>query len=675
MSLPFTPTAARNALAAHVLSIFLCAAASAETLKYDLVVVGGGTGGCAAAIQAGRGGLSVAVVERSNFVGGQMTGAAVSAMDDVGRTRTGLYKEFTDRVRDYYARRGTATNICLWGGDTISTEPSTARDILEQMLAGAGRIDVFLNTTAEEAIMSGGRIAGIRTVRYGGAGRGITFESGVFIDATEHGDLLPLAGAKYRVGSSVSPKIDPDANVQDITYVAVVRRYPNGLPDGLRMPGPPPGYREHAEKFRRVVTKDGSTWPGSYPFDVPSHNAYRALPDTDNPHVIIGDDSSTWQFITRTCINWANDYPGRPSGEPGLSVLYIEDPEYRKRAEREAMNRTLAFIWYMRSELGMTDWSVDDGQGYGGYFSNDWETAGDPLLPPEFADILRHFPPFPYVREGRRIVGIDTLTDADISRDAARGRAYRNYSSGLALGEYPVDVHGSRLDRFMEHDLGETSDSFPQTWAGSQGVFQVPFEAFIPEDVDGLIAAEKNISVSRMVNGAIRLHPITMHTGQAAGAIAAEAVRSGLPPRSADVLNVQRALMASGSWIAADICEDTSPDDRYWSVVQWASLYEILPKISRRQFGVNMPIKRDDLALVLGAVLGERAAEIRSALSSAGDGKFITNKEFRSVFQSLTGVSPSVPPDEFEAGFTLKRGDAIAAAFELTPLILATRGE
>jgi hypothetical protein len=219
----------------------------------------------------------------------------------------------------------------------------------------------------------------------------------------------------------------------------------------------------------------------------------------------------------------------------------------------------------------------------------------------------------------------------------------------------------------MEHDLGETSDSFPRTWVGSQGVFQVPFEVFIPKDIDGLIAAEKNISVSRMVNGAIRLHPITMHTGQAAGAIAVEAVRSGLPPRSADVMNVQRALMASGSWIAADVCEDTSPGDRYWSGIQWASLYEILPKISRRQFGVNLPIKRDDLALVLGAVLGERVAELRLALSSAGDGKFITNGEFLGILQSLTGIRPPADLDKLEYDFALKRGDAISAAFELLP--------
>ncbi|MDR1944319.1 MAG: FAD-dependent oxidoreductase, partial [Synergistaceae bacterium] len=554
-------------------------------LHYDLVVAGGGAGGCAAAIQAGRSGLSVAVVEASDFVGGQISGAAVSTMDDLGRTRTGIYAEFIDRVRARYSALGAATNICLWGGDTIATEPSAARDILTGMTDEAGGVDIYLRARIRRAIMSGDRITGVEIAREGEVNA--VLEAGVFIDATEHGDLLPLAGAAYRVGGSTSMNIDPEDNVQDITYAAVVKRYPDGLPENLRMPGPPPGYGRYVKGFRGVVAVSGDRWPGSYPFDVPSHNAYRALPDADNDALIIGDDPDTWQFITRTCLNWANDYPGAGGNRPGLSVMYIEDMEYRKKVEREAMNKTLAFIWYMQSELGMADWSVDDGQGYGGWFSNDWETARDPLLPREFAPILRHFPPFPYVREGRRIMGVETLSQRDISRDVSRGRAYKNYPSSLALGEYPIDVHGSHLDRYMEHGLGESSESFPRTWAGSEGVFQVPFGAFVPERIDGLIAAEKNISVSRMVNGAIRLQPIAMHTGQAAGAIAAEAARSGRLPRDIDVGAAQRALFASGCWIALDQSSDVTRDGPYWSAVQWASLREALPKISRSQFGVT----------------------------------------------------------------------------------------
>jgi hypothetical protein len=325
------------------------------------------------------------------------------------------------------------------------------------------------------------------------------------------------------------------------------------------------------------------------------------------------------------------------------------------------MNKTLAFIWYMQSELGMTDWSVDDGQGYGGWFSNEWETADDPLLPPEFAPILRHFPPFPYVREGRRIVGVETLTASDIKRDVLRARAYKNYPSSVALGEYSIDVHGSHLDRYMEHALGENSGSFPKTWAGNQGVFQIPFGVLIPEKIDGLIAVEKNISASRMVNGAIRLQPAAMHTGQAAGAIAAESVKSGgVRPRDVNIFAVQIALMRQGAWIAADQCADVTPDSPHWQSVQWASLYEALPrvKISRTMFGAILPIKIDELKGVLAAALPNSEID----LSGLGDGKFISKREFLLALEKA-GVISGIP-SETDVSLSLSRGDALRVVFE-----------
>jgi hypothetical protein len=647
---------------ALVILFWAASAGAGEIRTYDLVVVGAGAGGSAAAAQAARSGLSVALVEESNFIGGQITGAAVSTMDDLGRTRTGIYKEFIERARAHYGALGVATNICLWGGDTIAVEPSVARDILTDMVVSSGAVDVYLRAAVRRAEVSGGRLTGVEVELSGGADAGrALFEAAVFIDATERGDLLPLAGAAYRVGSVRSGGDASRANVQDITYVAVVKKYPGGLPDALRMSGPPPGYDRHVGKFRRTVTASGDRWPGSYPFDVPTHSAYRALPDPDNTAPIVGDDPDTWALITKTCVNWANDYPGERGDRPGLSALYIEDADYGKKIEREAMNRTLAFIWYMQSELGMTDWSVDDGQGYGGWFSNEWETAGDPLLPPEFAPILRHFPPFPYIREGRRVIGAETLTDADIKRDASRGRAYKNYPTSLALGEYPVDVHGSHLDRYMERDLGETTDSFPKEWVGNQGVFQVPFGVFIPEKIDGLIAAEKNISVSRMVNGAVRLQPIAMHTGQAAGAIAAEAVRSGVRPRDVDVLSAQLALMSAGEWIAVDQCFDIDDASPYWRPVQWASLYETMPaiKISRGAFGWNLPIKLDELRSLLDAAAPGRVME----LTGSAGGKFITNGDFLRAISDAGLASGNISPAN--ADLMLSRGEAVRYAFEL----------
>lgn len=209
---------------------------------YDVVVVGAGTGGMSAAIQAARSGLSVAVVEPSDRVGGQIVASAVSTMDDVGRTRTGLYLEFIERVRAYYARAGVATNICLWGGDTIAVEPVAAERILLEMADEAGVARIVRAARIVRVEMEGDRVAGILVeTGDGGALREERLSGKVFVEATEQGDFLAMTGARYRVGNSISPRIDERANVQDITYVAVVKRYPDGLPDALRMPGPPPG--------------------------------------------------------------------------------------------------------------------------------------------------------------------------------------------------------------------------------------------------------------------------------------------------------------------------------------------------------------------------------------------------------------------------------------------------
>ncbi len=81
---------------------------------------------------------------------------------------------------------------------------------------------------------------------------------------------------------------------------------------------------------------------------------------------------------------------------------------------------------------------------------------------------------------------------------------------------------------------------------GQDGPFVVPLEALIPEKVDGLIAAEKNISQTRLVNGATRLQPITMLTGQAAGALAALSVKQGITPRQVAYGDIKAVLESFG---------------------------------------------------------------------------------------------------------------------------------
>jgi hypothetical protein len=87
---------------------------------------------------------------------------------------------------------------------------------------------------------------------------------------------------------------------------------------------------------------------------------------------------------------------------------------------------------------------------------------------------------------------------------------------------------------YLELDLDHEEDIPHKFGERGVGPFAIPFECFIPEKIDGFLPAEKNISQSRMVNGATRLQPHTMLMGQAAGAIAALAIEKGIQPRALD---------------------------------------------------------------------------------------------------------------------------------------------
>lgn len=636
--------------------------------SYDVVVVGAGTGGCAAAISAARLGMRVALVEESTWIGGQLTASAVSTMDDVRRNRSGLYGEVISRIVAHYKALGRTVNTCYWGSDTIACEPAVGQKILSDMIAeaqgggpeGTGRVELFPETRVTSAHMEGSRLVAVTGERNF---RPLLFRGKVFIDATECGDLIPLTGARYRVGNCIAPHIDPEANVQDITYVAVIRRISGDLPPELRITTPPPGYDDHVEDFRILVTKDGSPKPGVKPVNPVVHNAYRGLPDPENPRSVDCGRANTWPHISKTGINWANDVPGNPGNQPGLSVRYIEDRRFRKAVDRQALLRTLQFLYYFQNEAGASNWTVDTTQGFGSFFSCHWEVWKD--MPEEYASVLRHFPPTPYVRESRRIVGLRTLTAADVERDEKTGMAFRNFSTSVALGEYPVDIHGSHLDRYLEHDLGEFEHIFPSSWVPSKGVFQVPLEVLIPEEVDGLVAAEKNISVSRMVNGATRLQPITLLTGQAAGTLAAVAVQRGVEPRRVKPLWVQNALWQRRSRLAMEIWQDVPIQSDWWPAVQAASLYHTMPSLGKKIFGADFPMKRRHAMELLRRAFPGHFGMDTSAPSMEF---FITRGEFEILLRMGLSAEMPLPPtavyqDDLRGEIT--RGEALARTLEV----------
>ena len=545
---------------------------------YDIIIAGAGTGGISAAIQAARMGVNVLVVESGSWVGGQATAAGVSTMDDMSRQKSGIYEEFIARLKNYYDSRGKSMGTAYWTSNSIAFEPRVGQDVLISMINDArrrGTIDFLMNSNIIGVEKDKRTVKGVTVQLPDRSTRKYTCR--VLIDATEYGDILPLAKTKYRIGNGVSRFPNPDAMIQDITWTAIMKKYPAGVPNYLRPLSPLPGYELAKRNYESFVTADGFNFRNKYPVDTPvnfaTHNSYRGLPDNSNPYNY-DSDMNTREYITKTSVNWGNDYPGVYSwnGRRGLPIAYLEDRNLRLQIEREALIKTLNFIYYVQHELG-EDWSVADDE-----YNNRILPEAARTLPREWQEIARHMPPMPYVRESRRIIGTHTLTSHELLQNSLSyrdGQTSHEFPDAIAIGGYILDLHGANTDSDMEWEFSERSSS--SITNRPRGPFQVPMNILIPEDTDGLIAAEKNISASRLAAGALRLQPITMMTGQAAGALAALCARDEKSPKEIQAIRVQWELLNSG--VALSLCHysDVPKDHPVNKSVQISNIHGLIP--------------------------------------------------------------------------------------------------
>lgn len=503
------------------------------TSSYDVVVVGAGPGGIAASLQAARMGARVALLEPTDRVGGQITAAGVSTMDEgsVAARRSGIYKEFVGQIQAYYASRGKAVNTCYFETDSLCVDPTVAEQVLRTMLGRqSARLHLYTQVKVDKVMKRGNIVTGVE------AG-GRVFMSKVLVDGDEYGDVLAMAGAAYRLGDGTSEKPDPRSCIQSITYTAIMKYYPLGVPPGLRFTSAPPGYdAQLAGYFAKYLNNNGvdhfqSKSQRNLTFT--SYNAFRGLPDVSNP-----DNYNVMQqhghVITRASLDLGNDYPR--TGD--LSVQYISDPKYRLQADCQAKLLTLQLAYYIQHDLRQTNWSVANDEGYDTTYNRSQHCttlAG-------FEAFEDQLPVAPYVREGRRLIGVETLTGNEVAKAEQDPAQAQKYPDSIAVGYYPMDLHACHAP--LEAALDSPSD-LKQVFTG--GAFEVPLGTLIPEKIDGLLAVEKNISVSREANGAIREQPIAMDTGQAAGALAALAARSHQQPRGVPYQSVQKALEADGA--------------------------------------------------------------------------------------------------------------------------------
>lgn len=459
-------------------------------MKTELLIVGGGCGGVAAGLQAARMGIDVIIVEPSAWLGGMITAAGVSAFDgNKYGLGGGIFGELRKKIEDYYG--GADTTFTGWISLTCF-EPKIAKDFLHDMAGKEQHLTVFLDSSVKSVLLTGERISG--AVFTDESGNEFRVEAELTIDATEYGDLIAAAELPYMFGrESKSESGEPHAAkehdflLQDLTYCAILKKYDGNAPQV-------PASDEYDENnFINSTALHSSSTDENFLnhklHDWESFISYAALPND------------------KYLLNW----PHRANDYPAYAEIY-EQPQTREQHFQRAKQLTLDYIHYIQTTLGHPEWGLAD---------DEFQTE-DKL------------PLIPYVRESRRMLGVTVMREDDV---IPVDNSYRPpfKADSIAVGDYFLDHHHSQAFLPPENRLVEQyPDNAP---------FQIPAGVLIPLEHEGILAAEKNISVTHIVNGCTRLQPVVMLTGQAAGALAALAIQSKKEPRYVDGKELRNVLI------------------------------------------------------------------------------------------------------------------------------------
>lgn len=504
-----------------------------KVYKADLTIAGGGLGGCAAALAALRNGMSVVMTEETDWIGGQLTQQAVPPDEHQWietHGATALYREFRDKIRSYYkshypltedARQREFLNPGDGAVSRLCHEPKVALQVLKQLFApyeSSGQIKILLDHKIVSAESDGRRVRTLEA-KSSLTGKTVQLISPYFVDATELGDLLPITDtafitgteSKSQTGELHAPEIGDPENNQAFTMCFAMDYAPG---EDWVIPKP-----EQYDFWNKYVPDLSSPWPGTM------LGLHYSNPQTLEPKELgfhpegipTGDMLNLWLYrrlLHRnnfqsgfykgdiSLVNWPqNDYiPG--------NLIGVSEKEFNKHVEG-GKQLSLSLLYWLQTEAPRPD----GGKGWKGL-----------RLRPDIVGTADGMAKYPYVRESRRIKAKFTILEEHV------GKEQRSMVSGLTgeqltaaafddsvgIGYYHIDLHPS--------SKGDNYIDFPSL------PFQIPLGALIPENMQNLIPANKNIGTTHITNGCYRLHPVEWSIGEAVGMLIPFSLSKNVPP-------------------------------------------------------------------------------------------------------------------------------------------------
>lgn len=456
--------------------------------KYEtsVLIIGGGASGVTAGLQASRLGVKTLMIEETDWLGGMLTSAGVSAIDGNHQLPSGLWGEFRKHLYDYYG--GPEKVETGWVSNTLF-EPVVGNKILKQMCAKEPNLNIWFKSAFNSVTKTekGWQVLITKDNKQ------YLVDTKVLIDCTELGDVMAAVGANFfvgmdsrtRTGEVYAPETANNI-IQDLTYVAVLKDYGKNANKTIKKPR---GYNASEFKYSCDVA-DPASEDQSAVLDCQKMITYGKLPNG------------------KYMINWP-----KHGNDIYLNII-ANTPAEREIQLKKAKLHTLNFVYYLQTELGFKNLGLSD----------------------EFGtkDCL---PKIPYYRESRRLDGTVNLSVQYLEKPF--DQEFPLYRTGAIVGDYTIDHHHLKNPDAPKIDFIKIK--IPS--------YNVPLGALVPKNVPNFIVAEKSIAVSNIVAGATRLQPVVLGIGQAAGALAATAVVDNVDIKDVNLRKVQSKLLDADAYL------------------------------------------------------------------------------------------------------------------------------
>lgn len=462
----------------------------------DVLVAGGGVGGCAAAIASARTGAKTMLLESGGCLGGQAGYGIVTPLDARntvgGKSFGGLIYEISKEVAEEGERYCNNSSSSEKEDHYSLASPHITKYVLLKKAIESG-VSVRFHTMLTDVNSSGGKITSVIAFDKSGY---CEIKAKSFIDATGDADLIAASGANYILGSE-----------HDVFRALVETDLDR---------------RHFSDEEYSGYDHDGLMQPVSLFFIMGNVDVGKAM-EYNNKLLKFGDLGITrerfkqWKFANTCGFEITDERIPMPQGRilvsrgprEGIAVINMSRVTGINAADADSLNEG-----EIKAQLQLIA-IVDFLQTFVPGFENSYYMQSASSLG---------------IRETRRLVGRHVLTGLEVI-SAAR------FDDVVARGSYMIDIH----------DPNGKSMALGGNIKGD--FYDIPYSCLLAREFDNLLACGRCISADHVAHASTRIQGTCIMTGQAAGTAAAIAAESGIAPAALSVKKLQKKLIADGVYI------------------------------------------------------------------------------------------------------------------------------